>query len=473
MQTMLDKIWRRHLVAPEASDRPAILYIDLHLLHEVTSPQAFRQLAERGAAVRCPERCLAVADHSVPTTPPRRDGRPGFVDAAAEEQVRLLTEHCHKSGITCHSVGSPFQGIIHVVAPELGATRPGMTIVCGDSHTSTHGAFGALAFGIGSSEVAHVLASQCLLARKPRNFAITLSGRLQKGVGAKDLILAIIARLGMHGGTGHVFEYRGSLVRQLSMEARMTLCNMSIEAGARAGLVAPDETTWQWLAGRPYAPAACHLEEARAQARELCSDEDACFDQELLLDGEEIEPMVTWGTNPAQSVAINRSVPFPMNQDERKALEFMKITPGLPLSQLAVDVVFIGSCTNGRITDLRAAASLLAHHKVAPGVRVLVVPGSAAVRRQAEQEGLDLIFERAGCSWRSPGCSMCIAMNGDQLAPGELAVSTSNRNFEGRQGPGGRTLLASPLVAAAAAIEGRVCDPRPMLEVAHAAVAHH
>ncbi|MCB1051646.1 MAG: 3-isopropylmalate dehydratase large subunit [Acidobacteria bacterium] len=468
-KTLLDKIWDQHLVAPEGPDRPALLYIDLHLIHEVTSPQAFRLLKSRGLNVRRPDLCLATADHSVPSSQAEADGRRTYVDSVAEEQVRLLGQHCAEFNIPYHGLGSEHQGIVHVIGPELGATQPGKTIVCGDSHTSTHGAFGALAFGIGTSEVGHVLASQCLLQRKPKSFAITVNGKLQAGVSAKDLILAIIQKLGMHGGTGYVFEYRGSAIEALSMEERMTVCNMSIEAGARAGLIAPDETTFQYLHGRKMVPQGADWDRAVEKWRQLFSDSDAVFDRELVLNADEIEPMLTYGTNPGMSVGVTHNLPKYPDPNHQKAMAYMGFEKTRALTEEKVDVVFIGSCTNSRISDLRAAAQIFRNRTVAKGVRALVVPGSVAVKKQAESEGLDQVFLAAGAEWREPCCSMCIAMNGDQLQPGELAVSTSNRNFEGRQGKGGRTLLASPQAAAAAAINGRVTDPRLFLEVGHAA----
>ncbi len=461
-QTLIEKIWDAHVVS-QPPGAPALLYIDLHLVHEVTSPQAFAGLRARGLRVRRPDRTFATVDHSIPTTPP---GTP-ITDEVAARQVTRLEENCAEFGIDCARRGDPRQGIVHVIGPELGLTQPGMTIVCGDSHTATHGAFGALAFGIGTTEVEMVLASQCLLQYRPRTLRIDVTGRLQPGVSAKDLILAIIGQIGVGGGRGHVAEYAGAAVRALSMEGRMTLCNMSIEAGARAGLVAPDDTTFQYLAGRPLAPRGAAWEAAVAAWRTLASDDPASYDRQVRVAGSDVAPMITFGTNPGMAVAIDGPVPDPAavgddadRQALRDALAYMQITAGRPLLGHHVDVVFIGSCTNGRLSDLRDAAALLRGRTVAPSVRVLVVPGSQAVKQAAEAEGLDRVFREAGAEWRDPGCSMCIAMNGDQLRPGECAVSTSNRNFEGRQGPGGRTILASPATAAAAAVTGVVSDPR-------------
>ena len=468
-RTLFEKIWDAHVVAPETPETPAVLYADLHLVHEVTSPQAFTLLRERGLKVRRPERTLATMDHSTPTLPPGPDGKWPFIDAQAEAQVRQLERNAAEFGVELHGLGDAAQGVVHVFAPEQGATQPGMTVVCGDSHTATHGAFGALAFGIGTSEVGHVLATQCLLQRRPKTLAVRVDGRLAPGVGAKDLILAIIAKIGVGGGTGHVLEYTGAAVRALSMEARMTLCNMSIEGGARAGLVAPDDTTFQWLAGRPRTPAGAAWDRAVARWRALPTDEGARFDREVTLDGSALEPMITFGTNPAQGIGISGRVPDPAAEKDAQsratleaALRYMGLAPNQPILGRKVDAVFVGSCTNGRLEDLRAAASVLKGRKVQ--VRTLVVPGSRAVKRAAEAEGLDVIVKAAGAEWREPGCSMCIAMNGDDLRPGQTCVSTSNRNFEGRQGPGGRTLLASPLTAAAAAVAGAVADPRPLME---------
>jgi 3-isopropylmalate/(R)-2-methylmalate dehydratase large subunit len=462
-RTLLDKIWDAHLVSAETEETPAVLYVDLHLVHEVTSPQAFAELRVRGLRVRRPERTVATMDHAIPTRA-GSDGRRAPAEGAAAEQVSALERNCREHGVTLYPVGDERQGIVHVIGPELGLTHPGSTIVCGDSHTSTHGAFGALAFGIGTSEVGHVLATQCLLQRKPRTFAVELDGVLGEGVTAKDLVLALIARIGTGGATGHALEYRGSAIRALSMEGRMTVCNMSIEAGARAGLVAPDETTFSWLAGRPFAPAGAAWDAAVARWRTLPTDDGAAFDRTERLDASSLEPMITWGTSPGMGMPVRGVVPEPDGDASReKALRYMGLEPGRPLLGRKVDVVFIGSCTNSRITDLREAARVLRGRKVASGVRTLVVPGSEKVKRQAEAEGLDRVFREAGAEWREAGCSMCLAMNDDRLQPGEYAVSTSNRNFEGRQGPGGRTFLASPLTAAASAVRGAVADPREML----------
>jgi 3-isopropylmalate/(R)-2-methylmalate dehydratase large subunit len=455
------------VVRPETKDTPAVLYVDLHLVHEVTSPQAFAALRERGLRVRRPDRTVATMDHSTPTV--RTGGRFVVADEQAASQLRQLEVNCAEAGIELHALGAAGQGIVHVIGPELGLTQPGRTIVCGDSHTSTHGAFGALAFGIGTSEVANVLATQCLLQRRARTMHIRVDGRLRPGVTGKDLVLAVIGRIGVGGGTGHVIEFSGSAVRALSMEGRMTVCNMSIEAGARAGMIEPDDTTFQYLAGRPRAPRGEEWDRALARWRTLASDEGAAQDHSVAFDGSTLEPMITFGTNPGMVIPVGAAVPDPERVADaagraalQKALLYMGLQPGKPLLGHPVDVVFIGSCTNSRLEDLRAAASVLRGRKVAQTVRALVVPGSQSVKREAEAEGLDRVFRDAGAEWREAGCSMCIAMNGDQLAPGQLAVSTSNRNFEGRQGKGGRTLLASPLTAAAAAVAGRVADPREM-----------
>jgi 3-isopropylmalate/(R)-2-methylmalate dehydratase large subunit len=461
-RTLVDKIWDDHVVV-EGTGAPSVLAIDLHLVHEVTSPQAFTGLRRRGLTVRHPERTVATADHSVPTTPRNLP----ILDEMAAAQVAQLETNCREFGIPLHGLGDPNQGIVHVIGPQLGLTQPGMTIVCGDSHTSTHGAFGALAFGIGTSEVEMVLATQCLLQRRPKTYEVKVDGRLAPGVSAKDVILALLARIGVAGGTGHVFEYRGSAIEALSMEQRMTICNMSIEGGARAGLIAPDETTFEYLAGRPHAPKGADWDAAVGRWRALPTDEDATFDRSVAIDASALEPMVTYGTNPGMGLAISARVPDPaaVEDDSRRrgleqALAYMDLQPGQPILGQKVDVVFIGSCTNGRISDLRLAAAALKGRKVADGVRMLVVPGSDEVKREAEREGLHEVFRAAGAEWRESGCSMCIAMNGDQLAPGQYAISTSNRNFEGRQGKGGRTFLASPLTAAASAVAGVVADPR-------------
>jgi 3-isopropylmalate/(R)-2-methylmalate dehydratase large subunit len=463
-RTMFEKIWDAHVVA-EHPRRPSVLYIDLHLVHEVTSPQAFAELRERGLRVRRPDRTLATMDHSTPTRP----GGLAVVDAQGAAQLRQLEANCKEAGIELLALGDARNGIVHVVGPELGRTQPGMTIVCGDSHTATHGAFGALAFGIGTTEVAHVLATQCLLQKRPQAVEVLFDGRLAPGVGAKDLVLALIAKIGVDGGTGSVFEYRGEAVRSLSMEGRMTLCNMSIEAGARAGLVAPDDTTFQYLAGRPHAPKGAAWDRALARWKALPTDETARYARTITIDAGKLAPMITWGTTPAMGIAVDAPIPTPESASDageraarERALAYMGLEPGKPLLGKKIDVVFVGSCTNSRLSDLREAAAVMAGRRVAGGVRMMVVPGSQDVKRQAEAEGLHEIFRAAGAEWREPGCSMCIAMNEDRLTPGQYAVSTSNRNFEGRQGPGSRTFLASPRTAAASAVTGRVTDPRTM-----------
>jgi 3-isopropylmalate/(R)-2-methylmalate dehydratase large subunit len=463
-KTLYDKIWDAHVVA-RRPDEPALLYIDLQLVHEVTSPQAFEGLRQRGLRVRRPDRTIATIDHSIPTT----DRSLPIADPIAARQVAQLQANCAEFGVPLCGPGSGHQGVVHVFSPELGLTQPGMTLVCGDSHTATHGAFGVLAFGIGTSQVEMVLATQCLLQQPSRNLRVNVAGRLRPGVAAKDIILALIARIGVGGGTGCVIEYAGEAIRGLSMEGRMTIANMSIEAGARAGLVAPDEVTFNYLAGRPFAPKGAAWDQAVGCWRGWVSDPDAAFDREVTLDGSALEPMITFGTNPAQGIPITGAVPEPeslpagVERDSLvKALAYMGMTAGRPILGHPIDVVFVGSCTNGRIEDLRAAASVLKGRKVSSKVRALVVPGSEVVKRQAEAEGLDRVFMEAGAQWREPGCSMCLAMNGDMLQPGETCVSTSNRNFEGRQGPGGRTLLASPVTAAASAVAGAVADPRSL-----------
>lgn len=457
--TLAEKVWESHVVH-RGEGEPDLLYIDLHLLHEVTSPQAFDGLRLAGRPVRRPDLTLATEDHNVPTTPGP------ITDPVSRTQVETLRRNCEEFGVTLYPMGDAEQGIVHVVGPQLGLTQPGMTIVCGDSHTSTHGAFGALAFGIGTSEVEHVLATQTLPLKPFKTMAITVEGDLADGVTAKDIVLAVIARIGTGGGQGYVLEYRGSAIRALSMEARMTVCNMSIEAGARAGMIAPDETTFEYLRGRDHAPTGTEWDAAVAAWSELRSDDDAVFDDEVVLDAAALTPFVTWGTNPGQGAPLGSAVPDPeLMPDEndkanaRRALEYMGLEAGTPLREVHVDTVFLGSCTNGRIEDLRAAASVLQGRQVADGVRMLVVPGSARVRLQAESEGLHEVFTAAGAEWRLPGCSMCLGMNPDQLAPGERSASTSNRNFEGRQGKGGRTHLVSPLVAAATAVRGTLSSP--------------
>ena len=457
---MFQKIWDEHVVVREAG-APAVLYIDLHLVHEVTSPQAFQGLRDRGIAVRRPERTMATMDHSIPTT----DRTLPILDPIAAKQVEQLRINCREFGVPLADMGMEDQGIVHVIGPELGLTQPGFTVVCGDSHTSTHGAFGALAFGIGTTEVEHVLATQCLLQNRPRTCRVRFEGAAPAGVTAKDLILALIARIGIGGGTGHVFEYAGEAIRALTMEGRMTLCNMSIEGGARAGMVAPDDTTFEYLAGRPKAPQGADWDAAVARWRKLPSDEGAAaFDRTETVSAADLEPMITWGTNPGMGVGVTQPAPEPNGSPGiRKALDYMQIEAGKPLLGRPIDVVFVGSCTNSRISDLRLAADVLRGRKVAPGVRMMVVPGSEKIKAQAEAEGLPEVFKAAGAEWREAGCSMCIAMNGDQLTPGQYCVSTSNRNFEGRQGKGGRTFLASPLTAAASAVEGAVADARRYL----------
>jgi 3-isopropylmalate/(R)-2-methylmalate dehydratase large subunit len=480
-RTLPEKVWDRHVVraGDGTTGEPDLLYIDLHLVHEVTSPQAFEGLRMAGRKVRRPDLTVATADHNVPTAAPpgwdasadpegaatARGGIP-VLDAISRRQLSALEENCVEFGVTCWPMGDDNQGIVHVIGPEQGLTQPGMTIVCGDSHTSTHGAFGALAFGIGTSEVEHVLATQTLPQRRPKTMAVTVDGDVPPGVTAKDVVLAIVGRLGTTGGVGHVVEYRGSAIRALSMEGRMTVCNMSIEAGARAGMIAPDETTFGYLGGRPYAPAGAAFERAVAEWRELVTDEGASFDTEIFIDAGTLSPHVTWGTNPAQVVPLSGEIPDPASlgtPSEReagaRALEYMGLASGTPVREIAVDAVFIGSCTNSRIEDLRAAAAVVEGRRVHSGMRALVVPGSRHVKAAAEAEGLDAVFTKAGFEWRDSGCSMCLGMNPDQLAPGERCASTSNRNFEGRQGRGGRTHLVSPEVAAATALLGTFASP--------------
>jgi 3-isopropylmalate/(R)-2-methylmalate dehydratase large subunit len=462
-KTLFEKVWESHVVAAEP-ERPTVLFIDLHLIHEVTSPQAFSGLRARGLKVRRPDRTVATMDHSTPTLPKHLQ----VIDDEARAQLSQLEKNCAEFGIRLFPLGDSKNGIVHVVGPERGFTQPGMTIVCGDSHTSTHGAFGSLAFGIGTSEVEHVLASQCLLQTKPKTMEVRVEGTLGAGVTAKDIILALIAKIGTGGGTGYVLEYTGSAIRALEMEARMTVCNMSIEGGARAGMIAPDDATYQFVSGREFAPKGADFDKAVERWRKLPSDEGSKYDTRVDIDASALEPMITYGTNPGMGVPITQALPSASDfaGAERaafeKAMNYMGLEPGKPLLGHKVDVVFVGSCTNSRISDLRAAASVMKGRKVASGVRTLVVPGSHDIKKQAEAEGLDRIFTEAGAEWREPGCSMCIAMNGDQLQPGQYAVSTSNRNFEGRQGKGGRTFLASPLTAAASAITGKVTDVRTL-----------
>ncbi len=464
-KTLFQKIWDSHVVTEQA-DAPAVLYIDLHLVHEVTSPQAFTGLRQRGLKVRRPDKTLATMDHSIPTTPLHVP----MTDALAAAQIKQMETNAAEFGIELHGMTSPHRGIVHVIGPELGRTQPGMTIVCGDSHTATHGAFGALAFGIGTSEVEHVLATQCLLQKKPKTYEVRVDGKLSSGVSAKDIILALIAKIGVGGGTGHVFEYTGEVIRSLTMEQRMTVCNMSIEGGARAGMIAPDETTFEYLYGREFAPKGAEWDKAVAKWKSLPSDEGAVYDKSITLDASELEPMITYGTNPGMGMRITDRIPTVDSFNEssqkaafEKAMTYMGLQPGQSLLGQKVDVVFIGSCTNSRISDLRLAAAFLKGKKVSENTRVMVVPGSQDVKKQAEQEGLDQVFKEAGAEWREAGCSSCIAMNSDVIPAGQYCVSTSNRNFEGRQGKGSRTFLASPITAAASAINGVVTDPRTMM----------
>jgi len=463
-KSLFEKVWDDHVVVQESPDNPAVLYIDLHLIHEVTTPQAFTLLRERGLGVRRPDLTLATMDHSTPTVPISSLKDLDVVSEPAQAtQIRAMVDNCRDFGIELHGFDSKYRGIVHVIGPELGATQPGKTIVCGDSHSATHGAFGALAFGIGSTEVGHVLATQCLLQRKPRTMAVNIDGTLPDRVSAKDIILALIGRIGVDGGTGHVLEYRGSTVATLNMEQRMTICNMTIEGGARAGMMAPDDVSFEFLAGRPQAPSGAAWDEAIARWRTLPSDPDAKFDREVNLDVSTLEPMVTFGTNPGMVVPVTGSIPTDTaDLSFRQALDYMGLEAGRPMIGTPVDMVFVGSCTNSRMTDLRTAATLLKGRKIADNVRMLIVPGSQSVKAAAEDEGLHEVFSAAGAEWRESGCSMCLGMNGDVVPPGQLCVSTSNRNFEGRQGPGGRTVLASPETAVASAISGRIADPRAL-----------
>jgi 3-isopropylmalate/(R)-2-methylmalate dehydratase large subunit len=461
-RTLAEKVWDDHLVAEGADGTPDLIYIDLHLVHEVTSPQAFDGLRTAGRPVRRPDLTIATEDHNTPTLAIDRP----IADPTSRTQIETLRRNCEEFGVRLHPLGDVEQGIVHVVGPQLGLTMPGITVVCGDSHTSTHGAFGAMAFGIGTSEVEHVLATQTLPLKPFKTMAINVEGTLRSGVTAKDIILAVIAKIGTGGGQGYVLEYRGSAIRALSMEGRMTICNMSIEAGARAGMVAPDQTTYDYLRGRPHAPQGADWDDALAYWETLATDEDATFDAEVFIDADTLEPFVTWGTNPGQGVSLSEIIPDPAAMADpharaaaERALEYMDLAPGTPLKDVHVDAVFMGSCTNSRIEDLRAFASIVAGRKKADGVRVMVVPGSARVRLEAEAEGLDKVFTEFGAEWRFAGCSMCLGMNPDQLAPGERCASTSNRNFEGRQGKGGRTHLVSPLVAAATAVRGTLSSP--------------
>ena len=460
-RTLSEKVWDAHVVR-RAEGEPDLLYIDLHLVHEVTSPQAFDGLRLAGRKVRRPDLTIATEDHNVPTY----DVDKPIADPVSRTQVETLRRNAEEFGIRIHTLGDKDQGIVHVIGPQLGLTQPGLTVVCGDSHTSTHGAFGAIAFGIGTSEVEHVLATQTLPQAKPKTMAVTVDGEIQDGVTAKDLVLALIAKVGTGGGQGYIVEYRGEAIRALSMEARMTICNMSIEWGAKAGMIAPDETTFAYLKDKPHAPQGADWDAAVEYWNSLTTDDDAIFDAEVGLHADEVAPFVTWGTNPGQGVPLSGSVPSPDDFDGEndkvaaaKALEYMDLKPGTPMRDIHVDTVFLGSCTNGRIEDLRAAAGVIQGHTVAEGTRMLVVPGSGRVRLQAEAEGLDVVFKEAGAEWRGAGCSMCLGMNPDQLAPGERSASTSNRNFEGRQGKGGRTHLVSPLVAAATAVRGTLSAP--------------
>jgi 3-isopropylmalate/(R)-2-methylmalate dehydratase large subunit len=460
-RTLAEKVWEDHVVRG-ADGEPDLLYIDLHLIHEVTSPQAFDGMRAAGRSVRRPDLTIATEDHNIPTI----DIDKPIADPVSRAQVEALRMNCAEFGIPLYSLGHIEQGIVHVVGPQLGLTQPGMTVVCGDSHTSTHGAFGALAFGIGTSEVEHVLATQTLPLKPFKTMAVNVEGELPPGVGAKDIILAVIAQIGTGGGQGYVLEYRGSAIRGLSMEGRMTICNMSIEAGARAGMVAPDDVTFAYLKGRDHAPQGAEWDAAVAYWSTLKTDDDAVFDAEIYLDASQLTPFVTWGTNPGQGLPLSAVVPSPADAHDEvertaieRALEYMDLTPGTPLREIPIDTVFLGSCTNGRIEDLRSAAEVIRGHRIAPGVRMLVVPGSTRVRLQAESEGLDHVFVEAGAEWRGAGCSMCLAMNPDKLTPGERSASTSNRNFEGRQGPGGRTHLVSPAVAAATAVAGHLAAP--------------
>lgn len=462
-QSLFDKVWARHVVVEETAEAPAVLYIDLHLIHEVTSPQAFSILDAHGLKTRRPDKTIGTLDHSTPTLPPGRNGKLAYSTGEAEEQVETLIRNCEAHGIRLLGLGDPARGIVHVIGPELGATQPGKTIVCGDSHTSTHGAFGALAFGIGTTEVGHVLATQCLLQRKPKSMRVNFKGELPSGATAKDMALAMIAQIGADGGQGYAIEFAGEAVRALSMEGRMTLCNMSIEAGARVGMIAPDDKTFEWLKDRQMAPKGDAWARAIGDWRTLATDEGAQFDREVDVDISALAPMITYGVSPDAAAPVDGTAPAAESEADRLASDYMRFAAGDRFTSAEVNRVFIGSCTNSRMEDLRMAAAVMRGRKVKAGVVALIVPGSEAVKREAEAEGLDRIFVDAGAQWRGPGCSMCIAMNGDKGLPGELVVSTSNRNFVGRQGKDVRTVLASPATAAASAIEGKIADPRPYL----------
>ena len=471
-RTLAEKVWDSHVVVPGENGKPDLLYIDLHLVHEVTSPQAFEGLRIENRPLRRLDLTIATEDHNTPT----ENIFSTIADITSRTQIETLRRNAAEFGMRIHPLGDKEQGIVHVVGPQLGLTMPGLTVVCGDSHTSTHGAFGALAFGIGTSEVEHVMATQTLPLARFKTMAINVEGTLKPGVTAKDIILAVIAQIGTGGGQGYVLEYRGSAIRSLSMEGRMTICNMSIEAGSRAGMVAPDETTFEYVKGRPHAPTGQDWDEAVAYWKTLPTDKGAVFDQEIYINADELEPFVTWGTNPGQGIPLSQAVPSPDDfEDENekaaavRALEYMNLTAGTPMKDIPVDVVFLGSCTNSRIEDLRAAANIIRGRTMAPGVRMMVVPGSQKVRAQAEEEGLDKVFKDLGADWRFAGCSMCLGMNPDQLAPGERCASTSNRNFEGRQGKGGRTHLVSPLVAAATAVRGTLSSPSDLSDYQPAA----
>ena len=462
-KTLFQKVWDNHVVVPETPETPAILYIDLHIIHEVTTPQAFSVLREQGLSVRRPDLTLPTLDHSTPTTPVSSYDDLLKAGVGAANQVRQMEENCKEFGLDLLGFDSGKRGIVHVIGPELGATQPGKTIVCGDSHSSTHGAFGSLAFGIGTTEVGHVLATQCLLQRAPKTLEVNIEGNLPRGVTAKDLILAVIGEIGVNGGTGYVIEYRSKAIEALDMEGRMTICNMSIEAGARAGMIAPDQITFDYLKGRPKSPKGSDWDKAVENWKKLRTDNGAIFDKSITINVDNLRPMVTYGTNPGMVINIDQRVPLKDGSNFNKALNYMQIEPGNQMADLAVDVVFVGSCTNGRLSDIKETARILAGRKIADNVRMLVVPGSESVKKNAEDQGLDKIIKAAGAEWREAGCSMCIAMNGDLVKPGQLCVSTSNRNFEGRQGVGARTILASPATAAASAVTGFVCDPRKFL----------